>query len=38
MVEILDPLERDCDHSSYGEIYYKCVAHREGSHPMFMDD
>ena len=37
MVEILDPLERDCDHLSYGEIYYSCVENREDYHPMFVD-
>jgi len=35
-VEILDPLERDYDQLSYGELCYNCVAHREDSHPRFV--
>lgn len=32
MVEIMVPLERDCGYSSYIELCYDCVAHREESH------
>jgi len=37
MVEILDPLERDVDHSRYWELCYNYVAHMEDSHTRFVD-